>query len=183
MISLILGGASTVAAVIGMQLKKQWQIVLSQCISNLLVACSYFFLDLSKMSGAIICIIGALQTFINFLFLKKKQGPPKLVTAFFLLAYIVASFVVANISGNMRIPYDFLPMLGSVFFLLGVSTKSATTARYMFFFNILVWITYDLMAEPIAYGSLLTHTCIFISVVTGIIRYGFSKKTEADVNL
>mgnify|MGYP002514187313 CR=1 FL=1 len=73
-LSLIFGYTATALSIIGFQLKKQWQIILSQSISNLMVALSYIVLDISNMAGGIVCMVGALHTFINFLFFSLPKG-------------------------------------------------------------------------------------------------------------
>lgn len=175
-LSLIFGYAATVAAIIGFQLKKQHQIIISQFFSNSLVALSYIVLDISKIAGGITCLVGAAQTLINFLYLKKDKTPPKGITLIFLAAYIGASVLSLSLAPAVSIPYDLLPLLGSFAFLIGVSTKNSTATRYWFLANIIIWILYDVLATPIAVANLVTHTCILISVVVGIIRYDILKK-------
>ncbi len=175
-LSLIFGYAATVAAIIGFQLKKQHHIIISQFFSNALVALSYIVLDLSKITGGITCLVGAAQTLINFYYLKQDKTPPKGITLAFLAAYIGASVLSLSLAQSVAIPYDLLPLLGSFAFLIGVSTKNSTATRYWFLANILIWIVYDFAATPVAVANLVTHTCILISVVAGIVRYDILKK-------
>lgn len=178
MLSLIFGYTATIISIIGFQLKKQWQIILSQCLANLLVALSYIVLDISKISGGIVCIVGALQTFINFLFFRRDQMPPKVLKLVFLVLYLSASAFTLSLAGKISFPYDFIPPVASIFFLLGVSTKTPKVTRALFFINILFWIIYDLIASPIALANLCTHLLTFTSLVAGIIRYDILKKDE-----
>ncbi len=175
-LSLIFGYAATVAAIIGFQLKKQHHIIISQFFSNSLVALSYIVLDLSKITGGITCLVGAAQTLINFFYLKKDKTPPKGLTLVFLAAYIGASVLTLSLAQSVSIPYDLLPLLGSFAFLIGVSTKNSTATRYWFLANIIIWIVYDAAAAPVAVANLVTHTCILISVIVGIVRYDILKK-------
>lgn len=175
--SLIFGYAATVAAIIGFQLKKQHHIIISQFFANSLVALSYIVLDISKIAGGVTCLVGAAQTFINFLYLKKDKTPPKGITLVFLAAYIGASVLTLSLSPQTAsIPYDLLPLLGSFAFLISVSTKNSTATRYWFFANIIIWIVYDAAASPVAVANLVTHICILISIIVGIVRYDILKK-------
>ncbi len=178
MLSLIFGYTATIISIIGFQLKKQWQIILSQCLANLLVALSYIVLDLSNMSGGIVCMVGALHTFINFLFFRRDRMPPKVIKYIFLILYLSSAALTISLAGEVHFPYDFIPPVASIFFLLGVSTKKPKTTRALFFVNILFWITYDLIASPIALANLCTHLLTFASLVAGIIRYDILKKKE-----
>lgn len=177
-LSLIFGYIATALAIIGFQLKKQWQIILSQSISNLMVALSYIVLDISNMSGGIVCIIGALHTFINFLFFRKDRMPPKIIKYLFLILYLSSAAFTISLAGEVHFPYDFIPPVASIFFLLGVSTKKPRITRSLFFVNILFWIAYDLIASPIAIANLSTHILTFASLLAGIIRLDILKKGE-----
>ncbi len=173
--SQIFGYAATIVSIIGFQLKKQWQIILSQFFSNAFVALSYLFLGVSKMSGGAVCMVGALQTLTNFFYLKKEKTPPRVLTGIFLAAYVAAAVFALCIAETVRIPYDLLPLLGSLVFLIGVSIKNSTATRFLFLANMLIWIAYDVMATPIATANMVTHLCILISVVVGILRYDVKK--------
>ncbi len=177
-LSLIFGYTATALAIIGFQLKRQWQIILSQSISNLLVALSYIVLDISNMAGGIVCMVGALHTFINFLFFRRDRMPPKVIKYIFLILYLSSAAFTIYLAGKVNFPYDFIPPVASIFFLLGVSTKNPKTTRALFFVNILFWIAYDLLASPIALANLCTHLLTFTSLVAGIIRYDILKKGE-----
>jgi len=175
-LSLIFGYIATALAIIGFQLRKQWQIILSQSVSNLLVALSYIVLDISNMSGGIVCIVGALHTFINFLFFRRDRMPPRVIKYVFLLLYLSSAAFTISLAGEIHFPYDFIPPVASIFFLLGVSTKKPKVTRSLFFVNILFWIAYDLIASPIALANLCTHLLTFASLIAGIIRYDILKK-------
>lgn len=175
-LSLAFGYAGTIAAVLGFQLKKQRQIVISQCIANLLVALSYVVLSWTKISGGAICIVAAVHTFINYTFLKKDKTPPKMIGVIFFFAYVAVSVLTIVLSGEFRFPYDLLPLFGAIALLFGVSTSDPRKTRLFFFVNTLIWITYDFMAAPVAVANLVTHIFILCSVVTGIIRYDILKK-------
>ena len=178
MISLIFGYAATIIAIIGFQLKKQWQIILSQCLSNLLVALSYMVLDISRMTGGAVCLVGAIQTFINYLYFRRDMLPPKALKFIFLIAYLGASALVLSLAGTINVPYDLIPPFASVIFLLGVSTSVPRTTRFLFFINIVLWVVYDALAKPMAIANLFTHVCILISLATSIIRFDLLKKEE-----
>ena len=178
MLSLIFGYIATVTSIIGFQLKKQKQIIISQFIANAFVALSYFFLGPEKMAGGAICMVGAVQTLVNYMFIKNNNLPPKKITAGFLVAYTAAFVLTIYIAGSFAFPYDVLPFAGSLIFLLAVSTNNSKLTRMLFFANITIFILYDCISTPIATANLLTHICILISVIVGIVRYDILKKAE-----
>lgn len=171
MTSLILGYIGTAIAIAGFQLKKQWQIIISQCLSNLLVALSYLFLDLSKITGGAMCLVGGVHTLINYFYLRKDKNPPKYIAVVFFFVYALVSAGVLYMAGNVNVPYDLLPTIGSMLFLVGVSSTNPRFTRVIFFFNMIIWTTYDFMAAPIAWANLVTHIGILISIIVGIVRY------------
>lgn len=173
--SQVFGYAATIISIIGFQLKKQWQIILSQFFSNAFVALSYLFLGVEKMSGGAVCLVGAIQTLTNFFYLKKEKTPPRVLTVIFLAAYVVAAVFTLCIAETVKVPYDLLPLFGSLVFLVGVSIKNSTATRFLFLANMLIWISYDVMATPIATANMVTHLCILMSVVVGIFRYDVKK--------
>ncbi len=175
MISLIFGFMATISAIIGFQLKEQKQIIFMQFISNLLTALSYFVLDFSRMAGGMACMVGAIQTLSNYFYFRRDKKPPKMMTALFLVLYALSTWLTLRIADTIRFPFDFMPFIGSVVFLVGVSTKNSKHTRLLFFANMLIWITYDCMAIPIAIANLVTHLCILGSVVLGIYRYDIRK--------
>lgn len=182
MISQILGYGSTLASVVGFQLKKQWQIVISQLFANALVALSYLFLGPGQMIGGIVCFAGALQTFVNFLYYKKGKTPSKLSIVIFFVVYALASGIPMLFMESVKIPYDLLPFFGSVSFLFAISAKNASVTRWLFVVNVAIWILYDAISSPLALGALVSHSCILCSLILGILRYDiFKAKIEKKV--
>lgn len=175
MISEILGYASTLASVVGFQLKKQWQIVVAQLFANVLVALSYLWLGPEQMVGGIVCLAGAAQTFVNFLYYKKGKTPSGLSVAIFFVVYAFASGIPMLFMESIKIPYDLLPFLGSVAFLFAISAKNASITRWLFVLNVSIWIVYDAVSSPIAMGALVSHSCILVSLILGILRYDIFK--------
>lgn len=176
MISLVLGGAGTVASVVGFQLKKQKHIVFSQFLANLLVALSYLALEWSKMAGGLVCLLGAIQSLITFLFLQKGKDAPKALPVMALVCYAAATLLTIVLSGSTNYFYDLLPLMGSFCFALGIGAGKESISRRWFFVNTAIWILYDCLAAPIALANLVTHLLIMISVVLGIVRYDILKK-------
>ena len=97
------------------------------------------------------------------------------MTLVFLAVYIGASVLALSLAQSISILYDLLPLLGSFAFLIGVSTKNSTAIRYYFLANIIIWIAYD-AAAPVAVANLVTHICISISVIVGIVKCDILKK-------
>ncbi len=175
MISQILGYLSTLASVVGFQLKKQWQIVISQLFANTFVGLSYLFLSPEQMIGGIVCFAGAAQTFVNFLYFKKGKTPSKLSVVIFFIVYALSSGIPMLFAESIKFPYDFLPFLGSVFFLFAISAKNASVTRWLFVLNVAVWIVYDIISVPFAVGALVSHSLILGSLILGILRYDILK--------
>lgn len=178
MISNIFGYAGTLVAVIGFQLKKQSKIIIFQFLANLLVALSYLALGGTKMAGGAVCFVASIQTFINYLYFRKDNSPPKIITVVSLFVYVAVSAVTVYLSGNMTVFYAWIPLLGSIIYMAAVSTQNSTLTRFLFLLNMLVWITYDVISQPIAVANLVTHICILISILLGIFRYDLRQKTK-----
>ncbi|MBQ3115075.1 MAG: YgjV family protein [Clostridia bacterium] len=174
-LSLIFGYIATAAAMVGFQLKKQSQIIISQMVSNSFIALSYFMLGTTKMAGGFACVVGALQTLINYFYLRKKKNPKKYITAIFFFGYVASFVVTAYLAQQVVLPNDLLPLIGSMIFVFAVSIQNSTATRIMFFFNMLIWITFDCIATPVATANLITHICILISVIVGFLRYDLLK--------
>ncbi len=182
MISQLFGYAATLASVVGFQLKKQWQIVVAQLFANVLVALSYIFLDPGQMVGGIVCLAGAVQTFVNFLYYKKGKTPSGLSVAIFFVVYALASGIPMIFAESIKIPFDLLPFFGSVAFLFAISAKNASITRWLFVLNVVIWIVYDAFSSPVAVGALVSHSCILFSLILGILRYDiFRAKIEKKV--
>ena len=177
-LSLIFGYVATAAAIVGFQLKKQSHIIISQMISNTFVALSYFLLGPTKMAGGFACFVGALQTLTNYFYLRKNQNPKKYITVIFFFGYVASFIVTAYLAQKVTLPNDLLPLIGSMIFLFAVSIQNSTVTRILFFLNMLVWITFDCIATPVATANLVTHICILISVIVGFVRYDILKKGE-----
>lgn len=178
MLSNVFGYGGTLFSVIGFQLKKQSHIIVCQFVANLLVALSYFALGASKVAGGAVCFVGAIQTFVNYLYFRKNSNPPNLVTVLALIAYIAASVSTIYLSGNIAVLCAWIPLLGSMIFMVAVSTSNSTLTRFLFLVNMCVWITYDTISQPVAIANLITHVCILISVVIGIFRHDLKPKAK-----
>ena len=147
-------------AILSAQLKNMKGILITQIIGNSLAASTYFLLG--GFSGAGISIIAVLQTVVMYFYNVKDKKPHIPVTVAFILAYLVnAAFTFGSI-------FDIFPAIAAVCFALAVAQTKSMNYRFFSIWNPLCWMVYDVYAQ--AYGNLLMHLGIFISVIIACIR-------------
>ena len=158
-IALIISIFTTLFAVAGMQFKSMKVIIVSQLVSNSLLGAQYILEDQLSASG--IVMVAILQTAISFVFNHKKKAFPVWLTAFFCVAFAVVSIVYYQSA------WDLLPLCAVWFFAWAMVQKNSAVCRALSFFNITLWLTYDIFNAP---SAILTHAVILAFIVVGIIR-------------
>lgn len=166
-------GVSVVTAVIAIlsaQLKNMKGILITQIIGNSLAASTYFLLG--GFTGASVSIIATLQTVVMYFYNIKDKKPHIPVTLAFILAYVVNAVLTF---GTL---FDIFPAIAAVCFALAVAQTKPMIYRFFCIWNPLCWLVYDIYTH--AYGTLLMHLGIFISVMIACFRldgfFGLIKK-------
>ena len=165
-LSLVIGYLGTLAAVVSYQMNNRRGVLIRQCAANALVAVSYLFQEGAKISGALICLIAAVHTVVNFLMDIRGHQPPVAVTGLFVLAYTGAT-------GWTMWPSQHF----SVLCLAAITLPRQTDSHKCFFVNAVLWIIYDVLGT-LSWANLVTHICILISITVGIVRMDIRKKRE-----
>lgn len=144
------------------QFKGMKSIVIGQCVSNFLVLLTYALGD--GLSGAAVCAVATLQTFLIYWFYQKNEKDiPQWFAVSFVAVYLICS------AFTYKSPVDIIPIGAAVLFAVSVVQKTAWKYRVLMFVNCALWIGYDiLIAAPIP--ILITHGIGVVSVVVGMIR-------------
>ena len=175
-LSLVIGYLGTLAAVVSYQMKNRRGVLIFQCAANALVAVSYLFQEGAKISGALICLIAAVHTVVNFLMDIRGHQPPVAVTGLFVLAYTGATGWTMWQSQHFSVP-ELLPWLCALLFVAAITLPRQTDSHKCFFVNAVLWIIYDVLGT-LSWANLVTHICILISITVGIVRMDIRKKRE-----
>ena len=175
--SLIIGYMGTLAAVVSYQMNKRQWILILQCVANALVAASYLLQEGAKLSGALICLIAAVHTVVNYGLDRKGKKPPIPVTLLFGLAYTGATVWTMWQSGHFSVT-ELLPWICALLFVSAITLPRESDSRKCFFFNGVLWIVYDVMGT-LSMANLITHICVLVSVVVGIFRLDIQKKGQS----
>lgn len=153
---------SLVLAVVGVQFKKVKHVLLGSMSSNIATALSYAFLG--GLSGAWICIVGAVQTLIMFLANKyeMKQKMRNVLTIVFAVVYVTGTIVVYQGWD------DIVACACAVLYILAIVQKDTATYRKFLSANTCLWIVYDVAV--MAYVNIITHGIMLGSLIIAMIR-------------
>ena len=156
-------------AVLVMQLKSVKTILVGHITINLIAGISFFMLK--GYSGASICVIAIVQCAVMYLYDRKGIKPHWPVILLFMAAYVASSVVFYHH------PVDFLAALAALFFAFGVTRTNPSVIRLWNALNPVTWMAYDICID--AYGTLVMHTIIFLSIVFAIVRLDILPKRRA----
>ena len=155
-----------------MQFKKARTILIFQIISNLLISGN--FLLLGGLSGAWICIVGAMQSAAMYIFdrccKKDVEKKRKILLVIFLAAYILGTIAV------YQSWHDIVSGICAVLFVFSIIQKEAKHMRTFSLANCVCWLIYDVFV--MAYSSILTHVAIIISIL--VAKYRLDRKVLKD---
>lgn len=146
-------------SVISMLSKSITGALIFQMLGNIAIAINFGMVD--GISGAVVCIIGTIQTLVLFLMRKKEIEPKGWLLGIFLIAYITAAVVMYSKW------FDILSGIAAVTFAVAVVQKKTSTYRAIMLINSCLWIVFDFCAG--AYTVIITHGIILASIVVGMI--------------
>lgn len=155
-----------IANVISMQMKSKKQIIFMFILANLFSAINFVLLN--SYSGAIICVFAIIQTLINKLFDRNNKKVPKII----IILYIVISIALGIITFERFI--DILPIICSILYTLSIIQDKEKNIRKITFFNIVLWIVYDITCK--AYTASISDALMTISTIIGIYRFDYKKE-------
>jgi len=165
----IISICNAVIAVLVMQLKSIKTILVGHITINLIGGISFFMLG--GYSGASVCFVAIVQCAIMFLYDRKGSKPRFPVILAFMSAYVACAII------SYQTPFDLLAALAALFFAFGVTRTTPAEVRRWNALNPLTWLAYDICIG--AYGSIIMHGTIFLSIAIAIIRLDILPKRRA----
>lgn len=168
----VLGTLGIGTNVIGIQLKQKQHILIAFMAANLLFGSS--FILLKGYSGAVICLVAAVQTLINYQYERKNKEFPK----YLIVSYIIIAFICGIFTYKTLI--DILPVICSVLYTLSIIQKRESNLRKVTFINIILWVIYDYSVG--AYAAFTSDLFLTVSTIVAIIRYDILKKNKTNIN-
>lgn len=163
------GIIACILSVISMLSKSITGALIFQMLANVTIAINFGFTN--GFSGAIVCIIGSVQTLTMFIIRSKGKEPERWLLVLFLAAYIIASVVTFSYW------FDILSAVAAITFAVAVMQKKPANYRIIMLINSCLWLVFDFCAE--SYGAIITHTVILISIIAGMIKNDI-KKNKAE---
>ena len=165
-IAQIFGIVACILSVISMLSKNITGALIFQMLANIAIAINFGMVD--GISGAVVCIIGTVQTLLLFVMRKKEIEPKLWLLGLFLVAYITAAIVMYSKW------FDVLSGIAAVTFAVAVFQKNTSMYRAIMLVNSCLWIVFDFCAG--AYTAIITHGVILASIIVGMI--GLDAKKE-----
>lgn len=161
---------STVALILEIaiyQFRGMRAIVIGQCILNFLI---FFTLVLGNgVSGAAVCIIATIQTFLVYWMYQRKE---KEVSVWFTLVFI-ACYIIASVI-TFKEFVDVLPIFAAVLFAISVVQSESWKYRLIILVNSLMWLAYNiLISSPVPLVA--AYVIAVTSIVVGIVRLDIKK--------
>lgn len=151
-----------------------------------LVFCGNFFFAMSYLlggqgiNGAASCLVGAVQSIINYFFDSKNKPLPKWLVAIYGFSFVAVNVVVSGGVSKEGVFISWLCILAiiaSLSFILCIGQKSGAKYRFWTIVNVVLWCVYDLISG--SYGALTSHIPLLVFTVAGMIIHDRkSRKTE-----
>ena len=151
----ILGVLGTACNVISMQLKKKEQILLCFVFAGIFFSANYLLL--AGYTGAIVCTVATLQTFVSYLLQRRGKEIPKwLIALFFVLSFLGGIITYQHI-------VDILPILGGITYTWAIIQKEEKYIRWISFSNYILWLVYDIFVK--AYSTAISDSICIVSTL------------------
>ena len=171
-IAQMMGVLGTISNIIGIQLKKKSQIMISIILANFFFSLNFLLLE--AYSGAIICFIAGIQTFINYLFdIKKKKYPIWLITIYYLISLVSVLITFTTL-------IDIIPIICAILLITTIIQKKERNIRLLTLVNIGLWSVYDLTVG--AYTAAISDAFMTISTLIAITRLDILKNNKNKVS-
>ncbi|MDD3186867.1 MAG: GNAT family N-acetyltransferase [Bacilli bacterium] len=168
LIAQILALLGILTNIVGIQLKKKNNILIAFMLANFLFALCFALLN--AYSGALICMIAAIQTLVKYYFDKKDKVFPKYLTA----TYIVISIISGLLTYKTVI--DILPVICSILYTMSIIQEKESTLRFITLFNVILWTIYDFAVG--AYTAGINDIFLTSSTLIAIYRYDIIDKIK-----
>lgn len=150
------------------QFKEVKFILLGEITANLFTALSYLFLG--GNSGAWVCIVATLQTFIVYVLNKHEvsEGVRNKVTLLFGIIYIVGTIIVFQGWA------DIVCCVCAMLYIMAITQQQGSKYRLYMAGNCFLWVVYDIYT--FAFVNLITHGTKLISLIIAMIRLDKKKR-------
>lgn len=166
-IAQIVGALAAVVVISTIQFKHKKNIILGLTLGNLLFALSFLLLD--AYTGAIVCFIGGIQTFISYLYNAKDKKFPKVLIPIYILIGLGCGVV------TYRTYIDILAIICSVIYTITITQTKERTIRLLTFTELVLWVIYNAIVG--AYSNMMAEAFFLISTTIAIVRYDIFKKS------
>lgn len=167
----IVGAIGSIVNIISIQLKSKKNILMCFIIANL--AFGVNFILLKSYTGAYICFIAAVQTYINSLYDKKNKLLPKWLMSLFILV----SVGIGSLAYNG--PIDLMPIACSILYVLTIVQKKEKNIRGLTFLNIILWIIFDIFVG--AYTAVISDVVFIASTIIAIFRHDILHRKQNEI--
>lgn len=161
----ILGLIGAIVLIVSIQFEHKKNIIISLAIANMLFVIS--FLLLNAYSGAIICLIAAIEAIINYAYDVKKKKFPKILIPIYVIIPLICGVL------TYKTYVDIFPIICSMLSVLLILQTKEKYIRIITLVSIVLWITYDMLVS--AYTTMLSDCFFLISTTIAIIRYDILK--------
>lgn len=166
--SQICGLIVSLAAILSMQLKNIRWILVCLLICNGVGALSYILLG--GLSGCGIYLVALLQAVIYYFFRVKDKKAPIVLSAVFLVAFLVCSLT------TYKSPVDLISALAALTCALSLMQEKPSLYRVFMLFNGAIWMIYDISVG--AYTMVISHIATTLSAGIGIVRLDLKKNNK-----
>lgn len=148
--------------------KEVKHILLGEISANLFTALSYLFLG--GNSGAWVCIVATIQTFVVYMLNKRNVSEhiQNIITKCFAGIYIIGTIVVFQGWA------DIVCCVCAFLYIMAITQKQGAKYRYYMAGNCLLWVIYDIYT--LAFVNLITHGTKMASLLLAMVRLDHKKE-------
>lgn len=161
----IIGLIGVIVNIVSIQLKNKKNILMLFLIANVLFGITFFLLK--SYTGSVICLIAAIQTYINNIFVNNGKVLPKKLIILFILISAIAGFL------SYKSIVDIMPVMSSVLYIFSIVQSNEKNIRLLTFLNMLLWSVFDIVVG--AYTASISDIIFLISTIVAIYRYDILK--------
>ena len=167
-LSQIFNWSGAASSIIGIQLKAKRNILIALMLSGIFYGTG--LLLGAQYSGAIICLLGALQTLISFILTKKNIPFPKWLVVVYLIIAIACGVATY---GQI---YDILPAATAVLYVFSLIQSKEKNIRRIILCIIVLWIIYGTITR--VYPMVISDTINAASAIIAIVKYDIIAKRK-----
>jgi hypothetical protein len=164
----IFGGLATATNVIGIQLTKKKDILISYIIACIFFVISFYLLG--AYSGVATCAIMGIETYINYLYDKKNKKLP----LWLIYTMIIVSTIIASLFYQSWV--DLFAIASCTPFVLMLIQKEEKNVRLFTFIFLIFYTTFDILVG--AYAAFIGDLLFEISTIIAIVRYDLIKRKK-----